>query len=167
MPWVKFSLALLATFLLQTTLVRVMRIEYVDLLLVMALLCGLLAPLRDARIAAWIVGFTQDLGSLGALGIHALALGFTGLILTTLRELVNLKVWWVRLLICLAAALPGQFVYTLHFGLQAETGGAAWTAALASSLWISLIASISAAAITGIPRVYRKARLGKLSTARR
>ena len=107
MVWSGFAIALLLAYLLQTGVVALLGVPFVDAFLVLALLCGLVAPTHDARIAAWIAGLVQDLGSADALGIHAFTLGLTGLLLTRLRGVGNVGVWWVRGLAAFLAAWPG------------------------------------------------------------
>jgi rod shape-determining protein MreD len=114
MPWSVFAAALLAAFVLQTTVIRLLGVSSLDLLCVLALLCGLLAPTADARIAGWIIGLVQDLGSAQGLGPHAFALGLTAWLLTRLRAWLSVRPVGVRLLACLLAAWPGQFLLLLH-----------------------------------------------------
>ena len=114
MRWILFIVALVVVHLVQTTLLPFFAPAWVDLMIALAVLCGLVAPSTDARLAAWIVGFAIDLDSDGPLGLHALALGLAVLGLTYLREWVNLGAWWVRWLIGFAVIFPAQLLVRLH-----------------------------------------------------
>ena len=138
MAWRAFWIALLLAYLVQTGVAALLAVPEFDAFLVLALLCGLLAPTYDARIAAWIVGFAQDLGGADALGIHAFTLGLSGLLLTHLREVLNVRVWWVRGLAVFLAAWPGQIIYLMHLHY--------WAGHAAVSLW-SLIVSATLTAL--------------------
>jgi cell shape-determining protein MreD len=125
----------------------------VDLFLALALAYGLTAPVHDARIGAWIIGFVQDLGAADALGIHAFALGLTGLLLTSLRAMVNLDLWWVRLLVAIPAAWAGAALYLLHLHLWSNAPFASWWTLLASSAWTAFVAALAAAIVTAYPQM--------------
>ena len=153
MSWAGLAAAVVVAVLLQTTVCQMGELPLVDvdLLLTLALVYGLLAPVQHARIAGWIIGFAYDLTTEGPLGIHALALGLTALLLTLMRESVNRSLWRVRLLICFAAAVPGQLLVPLHLRfVQGANAGAGWQIAL-SAVMLSLTAAVLAALITGIP----------------
>ena len=114
MPWGLFTLALLVTYVLQTAALARFAPEWLDLLLVLALICGLTAPAIEARLAGWLVGFAQDVGSSGPLGLHALALGLAVFALTQFREMINRELWWVRWLAGFIVAWPAQLIIALH-----------------------------------------------------
>ena len=56
MPWGLFSLALVLVLVLQTSVLPFCAPPAVDLLLALALVCGLTAPAVDARLAACLEG---------------------------------------------------------------------------------------------------------------
>jgi rod shape-determining protein MreD len=132
-----------------------------DLFLTLALLCALVAPVHDARLAAWIVGFAEDLSPRGgALGVYALALGLLALIVTALRRSVNQGRWWTRLTVAFLAAFPAQALVWLHYALQdrltrglamdlAWAGG--WGTALLRAALTAFVAALLAAIITQLP----------------
>jgi len=153
MAWGLFALTLLVVYVLQTAVVGLFDLPWVDLFLVLALAYGLTVPLHDARIGAWIIGFVQDLGAADALGIHAFALGLTGLLVTALRAMVNLNLWWVRLLVAFLAAWAGVMLYRLHLHFWANAPFESWWALLASSAWTAFVAALAAAIITAYPRI--------------
>ncbi|MBU0639956.1 MAG: hypothetical protein KKB50_13895 [Planctomycetes bacterium] len=182
MRWGLFAVALLVTYLLQTAVVGhfgVPRAGFpvLDLFLVLGLTCGFarargevhaspgLASIHDARIAAWITGFAQDLASVGPLGIHAVALGLTAFIVTKLRVVVNERLRRVRLVVGFAAAVPAQVLLVVQ---QRTWSGAAaleratpvdplWVA-LTSALLTALLAAAIAALITGALGLSRRRR---------
>ena len=158
MAWGGFTIALLLAYLLQTGVAALLSVPYFDAFLVLALLCGLLAPTHDARIAAWIVGLAQDLGSVDALGIHAFTLGLTGLLLTKLREVGNVRVWWVRGLAAGLAAWPGQMIYLLHLHYWAGPGSASFWNLVAAATLTSLVAAALATLINALPGVMHRQR---------
>jgi rod shape-determining protein MreD len=123
-----------------------------------AVLCGLLAPTWDARIAAWIAGLVYDLGSADVLGIHAFTLGLTAFLLTQLREVGNVGVWWVRLLAAFLAAWPGQFVYLLHLHYWAGHGSASLWSLIAAAALTALVVAVLATAISFLPRLLQRRR---------
>jgi cell shape-determining protein MreD len=158
MAWGGFAIALLLAYLLQTGVAALLNIPFFDAFLVLALLCGLLAPTHDGRIAAWIVGLVQDLGSADALGIHAFTLGLTGLLLTHLREIGNISVWWVRGLAAFLAAWPGQLIYLLHLHYWAGHGSASLWGLVAGAALTSLVAAALAMLINALPWMLRRRR---------
>jgi len=144
MAWGGFAIALLLVYLVQVALAALLRLPALDLFLVLALLCGLLCPTYDARLAAWVTGLAQDVGSADALGVHAFALGLTGLLLTHLREYGNVGVWWIAGLMALAAAWPGQVIYLLHLHYLSGPGLVSfWQLLLAATLTSALGAAIA------------------------
>lgn len=121
--WGALVIALVAVCVLQTAVVAPAAAwvaRSVDLFLVLALLCGLLAPPRDAPIAGWIIGLAQDLCSLDALGSHAIALAAGAWAMVYLREWLRADYFPVRVLLCLLAAVPAMVVATLLNALHAR-----------------------------------------------
>jgi len=158
MAWGGFTIALLLVYLVQTGVAGLLGVPYFDAFLVLALLCGFLAPTHDARIAAWIVGLAQDLGSADVLGIHAFTLGLTVLLLTRLREIANINRWWVRGVAGLLAAWPGQAIYLLHLHYWAGPGNTSfWSLILVATL-TTLLAAAFAALINSLPWWARRRR---------
>jgi cell shape-determining protein MreD len=160
MAWGAFAIALVLAYLVQTGVAALIPLPSFDPFLVLALLVGLLAPTYDARIAAWIAGFVQDLGSADALGIHAFTLGLTGLLLTHLREIVNVRVWWVRGLAALVAAWPGQLIYLLHLNYWAGVGAVSLGDVVVSATWTALLAAALATIIHALPWLVGRRRRG-------
>jgi rod shape-determining protein MreD len=157
MRWWLFAVALLVTFVVQTTARPLVAWSWLDLLLGLALVCGLTAPTPEARLAAFFVGLAQGIGTGGPLGVHALALGLAGLLLTYLREQVNRHLWWVRWLIASAAAGPGQFLVLLHQRfLQGDAHS--WRQMAVGGLVTSVVAGLLAAVAVGLPAAYRRRR---------
>ncbi|MCK4341346.1 MAG: rod shape-determining protein MreD [Phycisphaerae bacterium] len=154
MPWGIFILALLITYLLQTTVLRLASVEPLDLLLTLALVCGLAAPVQEARLAGWFTGFAQDIGSAGPLGLHALLLGLAVLVLTRLRELVNQHLWWARWLIMFIVAFPAQVLLQLHLRFL-QGAHLSWSRMGLDALTTAMLASLLAALLLGLPAVFR------------
>ena len=155
MSWVGLLAAVIVTLLMQTTVCRMGDLPLVDLdlMLVLALVYGLLAPVNDARLAGWIIGLATDLMTEGPIGIYALALGLTALLVTLLRETMNRRLWWVRLLIGLLAAVPGQLLVLLHLRFIQGAQVGAWWEMLWSAVILSAAAALLAALITSLPRL--------------
>jgi rod shape-determining protein MreD len=153
MNWAKLLVALLLAVLLQATVGRLADLPVidVDLPLTLLLVCGLIAPTHDVRLAGLLIGFVVDLLSGGPMGVNTFAFGFTGLAITKLRETVNRHMWLGRLLIALLAALACEFVLLLHLHyLQgADLGGFAH--AILAAGRIALPAALAAALLTLLP----------------
>ena len=158
MAWGGFAVALLLAYLVQTGVAAVLNVPHFDAFLLVAVLCGLLAPTHDARIAAWITGLVYDLGSADVLGIHAFTLGLTGLLLTWLREMGNVGVWWVRGLAAFLAAWPGQLIYLLHLHYWAGNAAASLWGLVVTATLSSLVAAILATLISALPRLIHRRR---------
>lgn len=150
MRWGVYLLLLLLAWVLQSTLLPLLGVRWLDLLLVLALVYGLAAPVADARLAAWFTGLAQDLASTDPLGLHAFVLGLAVLGLTHVREWVNNNLWWARWLVAFTVALPAQLILFLH---QRFLGDAAlsWGRIISDSLLTSVVAALLAAAILGLP----------------
>ena len=159
MAWGGFAIALLLAYLVQVGIAAVLPIQHFDAFLVLALLCGLVGPTHEARLAAWLTGLAQDLGSADALGIHAFTLGLSGLLLTWIREIGNVGVWWVRGLAALAAAWPGQVLYLLHLHYYSSRsdGVSVWSLLLTAAC-TSLVAAFLATLINALPGAMQRHR---------
>ena len=169
MNWVGLVAALLVTLLVQTTLARLGDLPLIelDLLLVLALLYGLLAPVQDARLAALLIGFAVDLTTEGAVGIYAFSFGLTGLLLTWMREVVNRQLWWGRLLITFLAALPGQLLIVLHLRfVQRAALGTVWQM-LVSVVLVSATAALVTVLLTFLPPLAPRRHLARRGPWRR
>lgn len=158
MSWSWLAVALVAIYLIQTAVLGPLGLGAIDLFLVLALLCGLVAPVHDARLAAWAVGLAQDAGGGGVLGLHAFAWGLVGLLLTRMRPVINLRLWWARLLVTLAAALPGELLVLLHARYIEGALALAPGRLVGHCLSTSFLAATLAALITVLPRLHRAAR---------
>ncbi len=123
MRWGAFVIALVAACVLQTAVIAPAApwlARSLDLFLVLALLCGLLAPPRAAPVAGWIVGLAQDLCSLDALGSHAIALAAAAWAMIYLRDWLRADYFPVRVLLCFLAAVPALILATLLNALHAR-----------------------------------------------
>ena len=157
MPWGLVSIALLLVYVLQTALLQHIAPAWLDLFLALALTCGLMAPTTEARLAGWIAGLAQDIGTDGPLGLYALAGGLAALILTGLRELVNREVWWVRWLAAFAAGLPAQLLVQLH-DRYLQGALVTWGQMVGHALETALVAALLAALAPGAIRLLRRRR---------
>ncbi len=162
MHWGRFWLALVAIALIQTVAIRLVPSSPFDAFLLLALLVSLTGPPADVRLAAWATGLVQDLASADPVGLHALALGLTALILTQLRELVNLSSLWVRALACALAALPGQLLCGGYVYFVAPAAIMTLTQVTGGALAACGLAGIAAAAIVSLPRYARRLRLRRV-----
>jgi rod shape-determining protein MreD len=157
MPWGLFSVALLIVYLLQSAMLGHFAPAWLDLFLAFALLCGLAGPLWEARLAGWIVGLAQDVGTDGPLGIHALALGLTVLLLTRMREAVNRELWWVRWLVGFLVAVPAQLLVQVH-DRYFQGAAVSWPHMLGHALLTALVAALLAALAVRLPVLLRRRR---------
>ena len=163
MRWTLFVILLVLVYLAQTALLPQFGIRWLDLFLVTALVCGLVAPTPDARLAAWIVGFVQDLATDGPLGLHALALGLAVLALTFVREQVNLQLWWVRWLMAFIVAYPAEILVRLVAG----TGhGFVASQVLGWPLTTAFVGSFLASFLLALPSAFRPRRRRRSAVAR-
>ena len=151
MPWGLFGLVLTLVFVLQTAVMPFCAPASLDLLLVMALVCGLTAPSVDARLAAWIIGFVQDLDSGSPLGLHAALLALAVWALTLIRDLVNLNLWWGRWLIAALVALPARLVLQLH--MRWSHGD--WPRSVFETVVTAVVAGLAASIVVGLPAWWR------------
>jgi cell shape-determining protein MreD len=158
MAWGGFALALVLAYLVQTGVAAALHLPYFDAFLLVAVLCGFLAPTHDARLAAWITGLAQDLGSADALGIHAFTLGLTGLLVTWLREVGNVGVWWVRGMAAFLAAWPGQLVYLLHLHYWTGHASSSLGRLIVTATLTSLVAAVLATLISTAPWLLHRRR---------
>jgi len=158
MRWGLYTVALLATLLLAGSVRWVLHLSWLDPFLVLVLLCGLLAPVRDARLAAWIAGLVHDLSSGDPLGIHAFTLGLTGLLLTRLREALNIEPWWARGVACALAAWAGQLLYLIHHAYWTAAGGLSWVRIVGESWMTATVAGVIVIPLTGLPRLFSRRR---------
>ena len=156
MPWGLFIVGLIVVFLMQVGLVGALNLPFLDLFAVYALVLGLLLPTWDARLAAWVIGLVQDLGSDDALGLHAFSLGFAVVLLTRLRELVNLDPSWMRLLVAALAALPAMLIVLLYGRLWMGALAPSWGKGFLLSVMIAGVAGALATALTYSPRLRRR-----------
>jgi rod shape-determining protein MreD len=155
MSWGLFAVVLLIVYVLQTAVLPHVAPAWLDLLLALALLCGLTAPAADARLAGWVVGLAQDVGGDGALGIHALGVGLSVLLLTRLREVVNRELWWVRWLAGLVVSWPALLLVQLH-DRYLQGAALSWPQMLGHALLTAMIASLVAALVLRLPRALRR-----------
>lgn len=158
MRWGWFAVALLLTYVLQTALAP----QSLDLLLSLALVVGLVAPVPEAWLAGWLTGFMADLGDhaqdqVGRLGLHAFTFGLLVLALTWLREYMNRGLWWVRWLAAFLVALPAEYLLKLH---QRVLQGAHIppTRFLLEPLLLAALASLVAAIVVAVPTVVARRR---------
>jgi rod shape-determining protein MreD len=164
MRWGAFVIALVAVCVLQTAVIAPAGpwlARPVDLFLALALLCGLLAPPRDAPIAGWIVGMAQDLNSLDALGSHAIALAAAAWAAVCLREWLRVDYFPVRALLCFVAAILGLVIATLLNGLHARLWSDAtidWLPGAAGVLRPFIAAFLAAAAAQVLGMTSRRSR---------
>lgn len=152
MPWVAFALALLVALLLQTAVLPFLPlVSGLDLMLTLALICGLVAPVHDARLACWVVGFVYGLASIGTLGVHALAYGCAGVVLTRLRTEINVYVWWGRAILAFLGAWPAELMIRLHMRFWQLALPDPWWSMVGGATFSALLASLLAAALTALP----------------
>ncbi len=158
MPWWLFGTGLLLTYVLQTAAVGALDLRAVDLFLAFALVLAFVAPSADARIAGTLIGFAQDLGSGqhdAPLGLFAFALGLAALLVTLLREWVNVRLWWARAVAAFLAGLLSQMIamiYLRYFGIAA--GG--WWRDLGHCLATAALAAILATLLVQLPELLRR-----------
>jgi rod shape-determining protein MreD len=153
MNWTRLLAVLLLAVVLQATVGRLVDVPIVDfdLLLVLVLVCGLIAPAHDARMAALLIGFTADLLSGAPIGINTFAFGCTGVVITKLREIINRHVWLGRLVIALLAGLAGEIVLALHQSYVQGTVLGGFMQGLLAASRIALPAATAAALLTLMP----------------
>jgi len=162
MRWGLFILALLVVYIAQTAALPLFAPSWVDMLLILALVYGLTAAPTEARLAGWIIGFAQDVGSLGPLGLHALALGLATCGLTYLREAVNRELWWVRGLAAFVVAWPAQLLVLLHMRFL-QNAPLSTLRILFDSFATAATAALIAGLLVGLPSVWRRRRRHALS----
>jgi rod shape-determining protein MreD len=88
MRWLPFMILACIGVVLQTTVVHRLQINHVslDLIFILAAYYALNAPTADAKIAAWLLGFSADLVDPGPLGVMAFCFGLTALLVVQFRD---------------------------------------------------------------------------------
>lgn len=167
MSWSGFWIALLVTFVVQTAVVWTLDWRAFDAFLILTLLVGTFAPTHDARLAAWTAGLLQDLGSADVLGVHAFTLGLTALLLTLLREFVNLNLWWARLIAAFVAAWPGQVAYLTYLDYWSTSPTYTLGYVLRESAWTACVAAVVVAGLSALPWFVTRRRRGWSTRAAR
>jgi rod shape-determining protein MreD len=159
MPRVGFGLLLLVVTLLQTAVVPVLGLRsYVDLLAILTLCVGFMAPLHFAQLAGWMIGLVYGLATLSPLGVHAFALGLAAWIVTLLRGPLNADLWWLRVAVGLAAIWPAQLVIALHARIWEDARPESLAGMIAGTFLRSASAALLAAFITLVPGMLRRRR---------
>ncbi len=161
MFWWRFALVLLVVFVLQTTVLSHFAPPVVDLLLTLALWYAWTAPLPEARLAAWLTGFVQDVGTQGPLGLHALSCGLAVWLLTSWRDHVNRDVWWVRWLVGSVAVLPARLLVCVQQRYWQGVAGT-WSGMLLDTLLTAVVVGLLAALAVGLPTLLRRRRRGMM-----
>ncbi|MDX2197855.1 MAG: hypothetical protein SF069_02665 [Phycisphaerae bacterium] len=149
MSWPRFFIALLAVFLVQTTLARLVPGAGLDLFLALALFVALTMPAADGRIAACLAGYLQSIGSDGPLGLHALSLGGAAWAATVMRAQLNTRSLFPRFTVAVLAAVVGQLVLRVTQTLILGHAAASFGAWLQSIVVSSLVAAFLAALLAG------------------
>lgn len=144
MQWGALCLAIVATYVLQAGMLWMFGLTWFDPFLLLTLLLGLLTAAPQARLAGWVVGLAQDLGSQDVLGIHAFTLGLTALLATQLRRVFNVNVWWARVVVLLLAAWPPQVLYLLHLNYWVSQRTLSLGVIVERAAWLS----VATAAVT-------------------
>lgn len=165
MSWSLFGIAVVATYLVQGGVVAVLDPRlfgqpFIDLLLALVLVYGLLAPIDGARIAGLLIGLAADLGNTGAFGVHTFACGLAVLMVTAWRETLRVNRWPVRLALCAAAGTAAQIAIAAHRWFWQGTGepaGLLLAGVLLTGVTAALIASV-VVVLPGFPRQRPRAR---------
>lgn len=165
MAWGRFIVALTGVFLLHTSVLPLLGPDWLDLMLMLALIYGLTAPALDARLAGWIIGLARDVDSAGPLGLHALVFGLALVALTQMRESVNRELWWVRALTAFVVAWPAELLLLLYARIF-EQSSASWAHIAGRSLTVAAVAALLAGLVIGLPRVRGGRRARRRSVAR-
>lgn len=160
MRWAPFAIALLAVLALQTSVVALLPLGWVDLFLAFALLCALVGPVHEARLACVVAGFVQGLAGGQALGVQAFALGLAGLVVTRLRTRVNVQVWLGRLAVALAGGFCAALFVELHSRFWEVGRGDSLAWMFFRALGMAAVAALLAAGLTGLPWLMARRRRG-------
>lgn len=171
MRWGVLVFALFAVMVVQPAVVGFLPAALarsIDLFLLLAIACALLAPAGRAPLAACIIGFGQDLLSSGPVGVHAAGLALGALLVVRLRVWVNYDVWWVQVLLGVILGLTTLLVSAVLTGLNVRlwhgTESHIWSDARAGFV-AALLAAGLAAAVLQLP-VLGLSRPGRLRRAR-
>ncbi|MGE3182779.1 MAG: rod shape-determining protein MreD [Phycisphaerae bacterium] len=159
MKWLLFWISLAIVFLLANAVLSRWAPAYIDLFLMLTLVVALIAPVHDARLAGWLVGFAQDIGTTGPIGPFAFSLGLTAWIATMMRESFNLKLWWVRFLVAFTAGATGQLILRgfQHYALDMFATTRDW---MGSAFSAAAVAGLVAATVTATVAFRRRGRRG-------
>ncbi len=168
MGWAAALVALFFVFLVQSTLVVALP-EWVrpDGYLVAAVVLSLLMPVYDARLAAFLAGFLQDIESGDpTIGGRAVCFGLMAMLIGKLRVEVNLRVWWGRLTVALLGALPPYFLHLVFARFwQGAYPDASWLELILTALYAVAWAAVLATVATSTS--LSKSALGRLAAGAR
>lgn len=151
MAWGGFWIALLITYVLQVTVVWRFGGAWIDLYLIFALVCGLVARAPEGRLAGWLIGLAQDLTSASPLGLHAFTLGLAAMLVVWLREFVNTRWWGPRVAVAALAATPSRLLELLHAVFWVSGGDASLLGIAAESIAVGILSAAAAILITAMP----------------
>jgi len=141
MRWIPFIILLYVAAVAQTTIAPVVEINTIrpDVLVVVAVYYALFAPRYDALLACWFAGFLIDLTSIGYathsnVGVHAISLGFVGILIVGLRDYTNQDSPFIQMLYCMVAKLSMAAVAVFHMAYVLGDE-APWTRFIAPGVW--------------------------------
>lgn len=154
----RFALLLVAAILVQTAIAWIIPLRPLDAFLVLTVWICLVTSASAARISGWCVGLVQDLCSLDPLGLHAFTLGLTALLLTHLRDRINVAIPTVRAAVCFLAAWPPQLLAMLYVKYGVGHGIMSSGRLLLDSVLTAALAACVATLLT-----MRQRRLGRAS----
>lgn len=153
MNWGWMILVVVIALLIQTAVLPSAEQRWLDLMLALALVVGLVGPTHDARLFGWVVGFAKDLQSADPIGLHAFVLGLAITALTYLRDMVIRQHWWARWLIGFLVAMTAELITNIFLYAYAAHG--TWWQVLSESVGkaaaSAAVASFIAAVVVGLP----------------
>lgn len=157
MRWGAFAAALLGVCIIQTTALSLVGDavgRYLDLFMVLALLCGLCASPREAPIAAWIVGLVQDLVSIDPFGAHAVGLALGAIAVVRLREWAFADVIWIQACIAAVGGLAAGVAVELFRAISLtlwHSGSASPSAAPGFPWAVAVVSAVAVVLVVRLP----------------
>jgi rod shape-determining protein MreD len=169
MKWLPFALLAVVGIVCQTTLVPLIRLDWIesgrigpDWMFILAVYYALWGPWPDAAIAAWILGFVLNLFTLptgSRVGLHAFCYGAAAWGIIRVRQVVIRSHPVAQFLIALVFALGIEIAVLLYrrWSMSGPGPYGAWSAAVLSAVYTGICAP---------PLLWVLARLGRLTGLR-
>lgn len=163
MHWIAFAILVYVVTVLQASVVPFLAVHTIrpDLLVIVAVHYALAARAHDAMLSCWIIGLVIDLCSLSYaehanVGVHAISLGLTGLLIVKVRDLTFRDSALTRLIFTFAAKLVVSALaggYMLYVVRGSQSLDHVLITAIYAALYTALLAPYGHWLLRGLRRI--------------